>query len=74
MKITSTMKVFIMSNTQEISDRVKEFLSQFNDFKVYFLPEYMSEFEVMKFEPDIIIKNQDVDHVINCRNLALVLA
>lgn len=72
MSLAKTIKVFILSNKQEVSKKVQNYLRQYASYKIYFLPEYISEFELMKFEPDIIIKDQNVDKVIHCSDLNLI--
>ena len=58
--------VYIITNDKKPSNMVLNFLRKYMKYKIHTIPTVFNEFDVFKYEPDIVIVGNEMDHVIKC--------
>lgn len=69
--VKNEFKVFIMEDDKQVQEEIVEELKNSN-YRIHFVPKDESIFELMKFSPDILIRDYRQNKVINCYELSLI--
>ena len=59
-------KVFLLSDRELIGFRVRNFLTKFPSYELTVVPTMFNEFELFKYNPDVVIMDQKLSRIINC--------
>ena len=59
-------KIFLITDDESPSTKVRNHLRKFSAYEIFIIPSVFNEFEIMRFEPDLIIFGNDLNRVINC--------
>jgi DNA-binding response OmpR family regulator len=69
--VKNEFKVFIMEDDKQLQEEIVEELKNSN-YRIHFFSKDESIFELMKFSPDILIRDYKQNKVINCYELSLI--
>lgn len=69
--VKNEFKVFIMEDDKLVQEEIVEELKNSN-YRILFFPKNESIFELMKFSPDILIRDYKAKKIINCYELSLI--
>lgn len=70
MKTAKKLNIFIYSDTKAIGNGLNSFLQQYSDYKLSFIPTEFALFDLMKWEPDIIVLDNEARKVVKCHEWA----
>jgi DNA-binding NarL/FixJ family response regulator len=59
-------KVFVLSDQKMVTTPIANFLEDYQKYELHFIPTELNLFDLLKFEPDIIIMDQKVRNVVKC--------
>mgnify|MGYP003686172777 FL=1 len=59
-------KIFILSDLKTKTNQLIEFLSDYDNYELHFIPTEINLFDVLNYEPDIVILDKDVKKVVKC--------
>ncbi len=63
---SKVFKVFLLSDKELVSSEVQDYLVKFPHYDLTVVPTSFNEFEIFKYDPDIVIMDQELSRVINC--------
>lgn len=66
MKKDVRLNIFVFSDNRSLSEDLLQFLTQYENYQVHFIPTAMELFEVMKWEPDIMVLDSQAEKVVKC--------
>lgn len=64
------LNIFIYSDNKSIGNGLNHFLKQYADYKLSFIPTDFALFDVMKWDPDIIVLDNEAKEVVKCHEWA----
>jgi hypothetical protein len=59
-------KIFILSDLKTKTSRLIEFLADYDDYELHFIPTEVNLFDVLNYGPDIVILDKDAKKVVKC--------
>ena len=59
-------RIFLITDNESPSAKVRNHLRKFSSYEIFIVPSNYNEFELMKYDPDLIIFGNDIERVINC--------
>lgn len=59
-------KVFVSSDQRQASPMLIEFLKAYQNYELHFIPTVFSVFDIMNFEPDIIVLDPSCQKIVKC--------
>ena len=59
-------RIFILSDARKQSVELMEFLSEYDTYELHFIPTDMNLFDVLNFEPDVIVMDSKARKVVKC--------
>ena len=69
--VKNEFKVFILEDDMKVQEEIREELKNSN-YRLHFFSKSDSIFDLMKFSPDILIRDYKENKVINCYELSLI--
>ena len=59
-------KIFILSDLKKKSNQLINFLSDYENYELHFIPSEINLFDVFNYGPDIVILDKDAKKVVKC--------
>ncbi len=59
-------KIFVISDTKILNARLHYFLNDYVNYELHFVPKNLDLFDILNFNPDVIVMDEDVNNVIKC--------
>jgi len=59
-------KIFIHSDKKLEKSKLSSLLAKYQNYEVYYMPTILNLFEIMSYEPDVIIVDNEVQEVVQC--------
>ena len=59
-------KIFVLSDEKKSSASLRAFLNDYDQYQLHFIPTEVNLFEVLKYEPDIVVLDSEVNKVVKC--------
>ena len=59
-------QVFILSDTKTNSVSVQNLLAEFDQYELHYIPTEVNLFDVLKYDPDVVILDSEAKKVVRC--------
>lgn len=66
MQTNTVFNVFVLSESSKLTENILKVVGKLNDYRIYFLPCDLNIFDALKFEPDVLILDDDAKSIVNC--------
>lgn len=70
MKGATKLNIFIHSDSKEIGNGLTTFLKQYKNYSLNFISTDFALFDVMRWDPDIIVLDNEASKVVKCHEWA----
>ena len=61
-----TFKIFVISDTKVLNSKLNQFLNDYENYEVHFIPKELDLFDILNYEPDVVVMDEDVNNVVKC--------
>lgn len=59
-------KIFVLSDEKKSSNSLRSFLNDYDQYELHFIPTEVNLFDILKYEPDIVVLDSEVNKVVKC--------
>lgn len=61
-----TFKIFVISDQKVLNFKLTQFLNDYENYELHFIPTGLDLFDVINYEPDVLVMDQEVNNVVKC--------
>lgn len=61
-----TFKIFVISDQKVLNSKLTQFLNDYENYELHFIPTDLDLFDILNYEPDVVVMDQEVNNVVKC--------